>query len=214
MSTHSTCGRKQCPGVFLGFRPSCRCRPVCQQLPSIPAFSLHHLLWRCSCAVQTVRGSTDSEGRTLPSPKQDQRNLPPHFLQVFSCWNLKLKPATWRWLFFKNQLDEYLKSKMTTDPRHLDLSRYRLQPLLPGSIPWFVGCVSLTVSHLAFIFSFSNLANSRRSWIIMRSFQMSSKARPIRTIPATTPATMGTMSGPSVQPEPDEKAKLQVDSLV
>lgn len=215
MSTHSTCGRKQCPGVFLGFRPSCRCRPVCQQLPSIPAFSLSITFYGDAVVLckQWEAALTAKEGRS-PHQSRTKEICPPHFLQVFSCWNLKLKPATWRWLFFKNQLDEYLKSKMTTDPRHLDLSRYRLQPLLPGSIPWFVGCVSLTVSHLAFIFSFSNLANSRRSWIIMRSFQMSSKARPIRTIPATTPATMGTMSGPSVQPEPDEKAKLQVDSLV
>lgn len=60
---------------------------------------------------------------------------------------------------------------------------------------------TLTVSHLAFIFSFSNLANSLRSWIIISSFQMSSRAKPIRTMPATTPATMGMMSGPAGQSE-------------
>lgn len=54
----------------------------------------------------------------------------------------------------------------------------------------------LTVSHLAFIFSFSNLANSLLSWMIISSFQINNNASPIRTIPATTPATMGMMSGP------------------
>lgn len=145
------------------------------------------------------------EGRSLT------KSGPKKFASPFPSSIFLLKPETQTCnmtlsLFFMNQLDEYLKSKMTTDPRLLDLSRDRLQPLLLGSVPWFAGRVSLTVSHLAFIFSFSNLANSLRSWMIMRSFQMSSKARPIRTIPATTPATMGTMSGPSVQPEPDQKA--------
>lgn len=32
--------------------------------------------------------------------------------------------------------------------------------------------------------------------MIIKSFQISSNARPIRTIPATTPATIGIMSGP------------------
>lgn len=59
----------------------------------------------------------------------------------------------------------------------------------------------LTVSHLAFIFSFSNLANSLLSWMIVSSFQMSSRAKPIKTMPATTPHTMGMISGPAGQSE-------------
>lgn len=35
--------------------------------------------------------------------------------------------------------------------------------------------------------------------MIMSSFQMSSSARPMSTMPATTPATMGMMSGPDGQ---------------
>lgn len=57
----------------------------------------------------------------------------------------------------------------------------------------------LTISHLALIFSFSNLANSRRSWMIMSNFQINRRASPISTIPATTPATMGIISGPAGQ---------------
>lgn len=74
-----------------------------------------------------------------------------------------------------------------THPAHLLQSRSTIQ--------------MLTVSHLAFIFSFSNLANSLLSWMIISSFQMSKRAKPIRTMPATTPATMGMMSGPVGQSE-------------
>lgn len=46
----------------LYFLPSCS-RLLRQRLPSIPALALlHDLLWRCSCAALTARGST--EGRT------------------------------------------------------------------------------------------------------------------------------------------------------
>lgn len=58
---------------------------------------------------------------------------------------------------------------------------------------------ALTVSHFAFIFSFSNLANSRLSWMIISSFQIRSSAKPMRTMPATTPATIGIISGPAGQ---------------
>lgn len=58
----------------------------------------------------------------------------------------------------------------------------------------FLDVLQLTVSHLAFIFSFSNLANSLLSWIIIKSFQISSNARPIRTIPATTPSLLSLLA--------------------
>lgn len=48
----------------------------------------------------------------------------------------------------------------------------------------------LTVSHFAIIRSFSNRANSRRSWMVVRSFQSSSIAIPMRTMAAITPSTM------------------------
>jgi len=45
----------------------------------------------------------------------------------------------------------------------------------------------LTVSHLAIILSFSNLANSRLSWMVVRSFHRRSIAIPISTMAAMTP---------------------------
>lgn len=48
-----------------------------------------------------------------------------------------------------------------------------------------------TKFHRALSRSFSNLAYSRRSWIVTRSFQRSSRSRPIRIIPAITPRTIG-----------------------
>ena len=56
--------------------------------------------------------------------------------------------------------------------------------------------LDLTMSQRAFCLSFSNLANSRRSWMVTKSFQMSSKARPMRIMPAITPSTMAsTLTG-------------------
>ena len=45
----------------------------------------------------------------------------------------------------------------------------------------------LTVSHRAIILSFSNLANSRLSWILTIVFHASSRSRPPMTIAAITP---------------------------
>lgn len=61
----------------------------------------------------------------------------------------------------------------------------------------------LTVSHLALARSSSNLANSRRSWMVISSFQMSSATRPrSRMAPATARSTTR-MSGPSAHSEPN-----------
>lgn len=56
--------------------------------------------------------------------------------------------------------------------------------------------------------------------MIMSSFQMSSKARPISTMPATTPATMGMMSGPAghserekIQREEEVKKALKINIM-
>lgn len=48
----------------------------------------------------------------------------------------------------------------------------------------------LTVSHLAFMRSFSKRANSRRSWMVVSSFHSSRMANPTRTMAAMTPSTM------------------------
>lgn len=111
-------------------------------------------------------------------------------------------PETWCSIFFainafqhsfKNWKHRRKRSNVVADMQVGGSIIWTVDRLLPPVL-W---CDRLTVSHLAFIFSFSNLANSRRSWIIMSSFQMRSKARPISTMPATTPATMGMMSGPA-----------------
>lgn len=174
MGGESRSGGKHC-GHSRHVLPSC-CRLVGPQLASIPALALlQGLLWRCSCAALTVRGSSHGakEGRshTQSRPTKSQAQLKE------DARRLSRPPP-----------DRYLQPRQSGAP--------------------------LTVSHLAFIFSFSNLANSRRSWIIMRSFQMRSRARPIMTIPPTTPATMGTMSGPSVQPATDRRAKVQLHVLL
>lgn len=57
--------------------------------------------------------------------------------------------------------------------------------------------IFLTVSHLALALSSSNLANSLRSWMVMRSFQMSRPIRPnSRMAPATAKRTTK-VSGPT-----------------
>lgn len=68
--------------------------------------------------------------------------------------------------------------------------------------------IFLTVSHLALALSSSNLANSLRSWMVIRSFQMSRPIRPnSRMAPATAKSTTK-MLGPSGHSErPDEETE-------
>lgn len=54
----------------------------------------------------------------------------------------------------------------------------------------------LTVSHLARARSSSNLANSRRSWMVMSSFQMSRAARPKNKMAPATDRSTTKISGP------------------
>lgn len=70
----------------------------------------------------------------------------------------------------------------------------------------------LTVSHLALALSSSNLANSLRSWMVIRSFQMSRPTRPnSRMAPATARSTTK-MLGPSGHSErADEWAERDYD---
>lgn len=56
--------------------------------------------------------------------------------------------------------------------------------------------LALTVSHLALAFSSSKRANSRRSWMVMRSFQMSRAARPMSRMAPITESSTTRMSGP------------------
>ena len=75
--------------------------------------------------------------------------------------------------------------------------RYSLQVLLHCKGGTELRGAVLTVSHLALRRSFSNFANSRRSCRIISSFQISSSASPMNTIPATTPAMMARIFGSS-----------------
>ncbi|TNN72425.1 hypothetical protein EYF80_017351 [Liparis tanakae] len=121
----------------------------------------------------------------------------PSLVMAVPCSNEAIRPSTQSFTAagLLDCLDNHLIKTVENEVRiefsrkkhRMKKSRLRLQ--------------TLTVSHLAFIFSFSNLANSRLSWMIISSFQMSSRAKPMRTMPATTPATMGMMSGPAGQSE-------------
>ena len=55
---------------------------------------------------------------------------------------------------------------------------------------------SPTVSHFALARSSSNFANSFRSWMVMRSFQMSRVARPMSRMAPITESRTTRMSGP------------------
>ena len=60
-----------------------------------------------------------------------------------------------------------------------------------------VACLKIgfsPVSHLANIRSFSNLANSLRSWILVNTFHIRMSARPMATMAPMTPRTMPMMS--------------------
>lgn len=67
----------------------------------------------------------------------------------------------------------------------LALKKWNLRYFLANAITF-----NLTVSHFAIIRSFSKRANSRRSWIVVRSFQSRSMAKPIKTMAAMTPRTI------------------------
>lgn len=73
--------------------------------------------------------------------------------------------------------------------------------------------IFLTVSHLALALSSSNLANSLRSWMVIKSFQMSRPMRPnSRMAPATAKRTTK-MLGPSGHSErPDKQAESECGS--
>ena len=55
--------------------------------------------------------------------------------------------------------------------------------------------IELTVSHLAIIRSFSNLANSLRSWMVVKTFHIRMRASPMATMAPITPRTMPAING-------------------
>lgn len=68
----------------------------------------------------------------------------------------------------------------------------RWHPCVPLPLPRLL----LTVSHLARARSSSNLANSRLSWMVTSSFQISNAARPRNKIAPATDSSTTRMSGP------------------
>lgn len=70
-----------------------------------------------------------------------------------------------------------------------------------GRIRGLLPITALTVSHLALAFSSSKRANSRRSWMVMSSFQMSRAARPMSRMAPVTESSTTRMSGPFGQSE-------------
>lgn len=65
-----------------------------------------------------------------------------------------------------------------------------------GLLPSTPNPVPLTVSHLALLFSSSKRANSRRSWMVMSSFQMSRAERPMSRMAPVTESRTTRTSGP------------------
>lgn len=199
----------------------------------LPLSLLYCLLWWCSFLLCTVRGSSVSwgEGRFLSKTQnthtriklnQGDRSFPfeffsmdilpwlntHHLFNVFPHINkCSKKPTIWegRSLFlFSFFWSRQLKQHYVVFLPENNSSHSHPHPFWGNR---------LTVSHLAFIFSFSNLANSRRSWMIISSFQMSRRARPMSTMPATTPATMGMISGPAGHSETETMHKWQINSM-
>lgn len=96
----------------------------------------------------------------------------------------------------------------TSNQTRVILTRINILAIHIFSIRWQLclkSIVALTVSHLALALSSSNLANSRRSWTVTSSFQMSRPARPRNKMAPATAMRTTRISGPLGQSERERR---------